>query len=166
MDAQESRDAYEIFLERHRAGSMVVTSARGPRVARHLRRSHPRPERHRPLHQQRLRPRHRGRVLPRPTQAQPEGRPGLPQGHRHPRMTRAAREKRPDGGCQDMGRPPTRALRGASALPHEARPAHSPTRDLHPPSLGRTTIPPARLAGPATTLTPSREGPDPGVPWF
>jgi DNA replication protein DnaC len=30
MDAQESRDAYEIFLERHRAGSMVVTSARGP----------------------------------------------------------------------------------------------------------------------------------------
>ena len=24
MDAQESRDAYEIFLERHRAGSMIV----------------------------------------------------------------------------------------------------------------------------------------------
>jgi DNA replication protein DnaC len=30
MDAQESRDAYEIFLERHRAGSMVVISNRGP----------------------------------------------------------------------------------------------------------------------------------------
>jgi DNA replication protein DnaC len=30
MDAQESRDAYEIFLERHRAGSMVVVSNRGP----------------------------------------------------------------------------------------------------------------------------------------
>jgi len=30
MDAQESRDAYEIFTERHRAGSMVVTSNRGP----------------------------------------------------------------------------------------------------------------------------------------
>jgi DNA replication protein DnaC len=29
MDAQESRDAYEIFLERHRAGSMVVSN-RGP----------------------------------------------------------------------------------------------------------------------------------------
>jgi DNA replication protein DnaC len=30
MDAVESRDAYEIFTERHRAGSMVVTSNRGP----------------------------------------------------------------------------------------------------------------------------------------
>lgn len=30
MDAVESRDAYEIFAERHRAGSMVVTSNRGP----------------------------------------------------------------------------------------------------------------------------------------
>jgi DNA replication protein DnaC len=30
MDAHESRDAYEIFTERHRAGSMVVTSNRGP----------------------------------------------------------------------------------------------------------------------------------------
>jgi DNA replication protein DnaC len=30
MDAQESRDAYEIFLERHRAGSMIVVSNRGP----------------------------------------------------------------------------------------------------------------------------------------
>ena len=30
MDAQESRDAYEIFTERHRSGSMIVTSNRGP----------------------------------------------------------------------------------------------------------------------------------------
>jgi DNA replication protein DnaC len=30
MDTQESRDAYEIFTERHRAGSMIVTSNRGP----------------------------------------------------------------------------------------------------------------------------------------
>ena len=30
MDAQESRDAYEIFFERHRTGSMIVTSNRGP----------------------------------------------------------------------------------------------------------------------------------------
>lgn len=30
MDAVESRDAYEIFRERHRAGSMIVTSNRGP----------------------------------------------------------------------------------------------------------------------------------------
>jgi DNA replication protein DnaC len=30
MDAAESRDAYEILTERHRAGSMVVTSNRGP----------------------------------------------------------------------------------------------------------------------------------------
>jgi len=30
MDVQESRDAYEIFTERHRAGSMVLTSNRGP----------------------------------------------------------------------------------------------------------------------------------------
>jgi DNA replication protein DnaC len=30
MDAVESRDAYEIFTERHRAGSMIVTSNRGP----------------------------------------------------------------------------------------------------------------------------------------
>lgn len=30
MDAQESRDAYEIFVERHRAGSMILTSNRGP----------------------------------------------------------------------------------------------------------------------------------------
>jgi DNA replication protein DnaC len=30
MDAVESRDAYEIITERHRAGSMIVTSNRGP----------------------------------------------------------------------------------------------------------------------------------------
>lgn len=30
MDADESRDAYEIFTERHRSGSMIVTSNRGP----------------------------------------------------------------------------------------------------------------------------------------
>ncbi len=30
MDAQESRDAYEILFERHRSGSMIVTSNRGP----------------------------------------------------------------------------------------------------------------------------------------
>jgi len=30
MDPQESRDAYEIFTERHRSGSVVVTSNRGP----------------------------------------------------------------------------------------------------------------------------------------
>ncbi len=30
MDAQESRDTYEIFLERHRSGSMILTSNRGP----------------------------------------------------------------------------------------------------------------------------------------
>ena len=30
MDVVESRDAYEIFTERHRAGSMIVTSNRGP----------------------------------------------------------------------------------------------------------------------------------------
>jgi DNA replication protein DnaC len=30
MEPTESRDAYEIFTERHRAGSMIVTSNRGP----------------------------------------------------------------------------------------------------------------------------------------
>ncbi len=30
MDAQESRDIHEIIVERHRAGSMIVTSNRGP----------------------------------------------------------------------------------------------------------------------------------------
>ena len=30
MDAQESRDAYDILTERHRSGSVVVTSNRGP----------------------------------------------------------------------------------------------------------------------------------------
>lgn len=30
MDPQESRDAYEILTERHRAGSMILTSNRGP----------------------------------------------------------------------------------------------------------------------------------------
>ena len=30
MDPVESRDAYEIFFERHRVGSMIVTSNRGP----------------------------------------------------------------------------------------------------------------------------------------
>lgn len=30
MDATESRDAYEIFIERHRSGSTIVTSNRGP----------------------------------------------------------------------------------------------------------------------------------------
>lgn len=30
MDSQESRDVYEVLAERHRAGSMIVTSNRGP----------------------------------------------------------------------------------------------------------------------------------------
>lgn len=30
MDAVESRDTYEVLVERHRAGSMIVTSNRGP----------------------------------------------------------------------------------------------------------------------------------------
>jgi DNA replication protein DnaC len=30
MDSQESRDTYDILTERHRAGSVVVTSNRGP----------------------------------------------------------------------------------------------------------------------------------------
>lgn len=30
MDATESRDAFDVFTERHRAGSMIVTSNRGP----------------------------------------------------------------------------------------------------------------------------------------
>ena len=30
MDPTESRDAYEILTERHRLGSMIVTSNRGP----------------------------------------------------------------------------------------------------------------------------------------
>jgi len=30
MDAQESRDTHEIIVERHRAGSMIITSNRGP----------------------------------------------------------------------------------------------------------------------------------------
>jgi DNA replication protein DnaC len=30
MDVTESRDAYELFTERHRAGSIIVTSNRGP----------------------------------------------------------------------------------------------------------------------------------------
>ncbi|MEI7745448.1 MAG: ATP-binding protein [Chloroflexota bacterium] len=30
MDAQESRDAHEILIERHRAGSIIITSNRGP----------------------------------------------------------------------------------------------------------------------------------------
>lgn len=30
LDAQESRDAHEIIVERHRAGSMILTSNRGP----------------------------------------------------------------------------------------------------------------------------------------
>ncbi|MGH7553075.1 MAG: ATP-binding protein [Longimicrobiales bacterium] len=30
MDSIESRDAYEIFIERHRSGSIIVTSNRGP----------------------------------------------------------------------------------------------------------------------------------------
>lgn len=30
MDATESRDAYEVLVERHRAGSVIITSNRGP----------------------------------------------------------------------------------------------------------------------------------------
>jgi DNA replication protein DnaC len=30
MDTQESRDTYDVFTERHRSGSMIVTSNRGP----------------------------------------------------------------------------------------------------------------------------------------
>ena len=74
MDAQESRDAHEIIFERHRAGSMIVTSNRGPdewlatfadpvRAQAAIDR----------FTSQRLRPRHRGRVVPRPAQARPEG---------------------------------------------------------------------------------------------
>jgi len=30
MDPQESRDTYEVLVERHRAGSVILTSNRGP----------------------------------------------------------------------------------------------------------------------------------------
>jgi hypothetical protein len=30
LDATESRDIYELFTERHRRGSIIVTSNRGP----------------------------------------------------------------------------------------------------------------------------------------
>jgi hypothetical protein len=70
MDAQESRDTYDIFTERHRCGSMILTSNRGPdEWLATLRRPAARPERRRPLHQRRLRPRHRGRKLSEPPKA-------------------------------------------------------------------------------------------------
>ena len=46
----------------HRLGHRHLESRPG-RMARHLCRSRPRPERHRSLHQQRLRPGHRGRIV-------------------------------------------------------------------------------------------------------
>jgi hypothetical protein len=69
MEAIESRDIYELLTERHRRGSIVVTSSRGPDewLATLS------PGRRRPIHQQRLRHHHRRRVLPCPSETDPLG---------------------------------------------------------------------------------------------
>ena len=71
MEPTESRDAYEILTERHRLGSMIVTSNRGPdewlaTFADPMRAQSSIDT----LHQQLLRPGHRGRVVPATAQAQ------------------------------------------------------------------------------------------------
>ncbi len=70
LDPVESRDLYDLLLERYRTGSVIVTSNRGPdeslatgRIAGDLRRSRAGAERHRSLHEQRVRPGHRGRIV-------------------------------------------------------------------------------------------------------
>ena len=72
LDAMDAAGEPRRLRDPHRAPPRRLRhrhlEPRPRRVARHLRRSAPRPERHRPLHQQRLRPRHRGRVLPAPAQ--------------------------------------------------------------------------------------------------
>ncbi len=69
MEAIESRDIYELLTERHRRGSIVITSSRGPDewLATLS------PGRRRPIHQQRLRPHHRRRVLPCSSETDPLG---------------------------------------------------------------------------------------------
>jgi hypothetical protein len=77
LDPTESRDLYDLLLERDRTGSIVVTSSRARRMAGDLRRPDAGAGRHRPLHQQRLRPCHRRGIVSAPPQAQaPEGREG------------------------------------------------------------------------------------------
>lgn len=75
MDPTERRDIYEIMIERHRAGSMIVTSNRGPdEWLATFADPVPRPERHRPVHQHGPRADHRRGVLPAPPQAGTETR--------------------------------------------------------------------------------------------
>ena len=138
MEAQESRDAYEIFVERHRAGSMIVTSNRGPDEWLATFADPPRPERHRPLHQQRLRPRHRRRELPHATQARKEGRMSTRNGagtaSKRPidgAGAAGAADARTDARPQLLGRRPTAA--GAhSALENRPTNAGFPHRQQAP----------------------------------
>jgi len=78
IDAQESRDAHAIIFERHRAGSMIITSNRGPDEWLATFADPMRAQAAIDLHLEHLRPRrrrrdHRGRVVPRAAQARAEG---------------------------------------------------------------------------------------------
>jgi DNA replication protein DnaC len=71
MTKEESRDVYQLFLERTGRGSMIITSnRRHSRVARDVRRRAARAERRRPLQERGLRLRHGGRVVPPEAQAE------------------------------------------------------------------------------------------------
>ena len=71
MDATESRDVHEILTERHRQGSIIITSNRHPDewLATFADPVRKRPGRDRSLHLQRLRSGDRRRVVPQTAQA-------------------------------------------------------------------------------------------------
>ena len=113
MDAQESRDAYEIFLERHRTGSMVVTSS----TAALTNGWPPSPTRSAPRARSIASPAtpttSSSRASPTATRLKPTVKPPAP-----PRKEPVAHRLTPpampaEGGYSAMARRPTRALRGA-----------------------------------------------------
>ena len=144
MDAQESRDAYDTFLERHRAGSMVVVSNRGPdEWLATFADPAPCPERHRSLHQQRLRPRDRGRVLPHPAQAQPEGDGAATEGIECPRLSPPTPPPKitPESGTQIWARPKLGLYEARRPCPMTVAPALAEKRPCVALRSGRTTVP-------------------------
>src|SRR6266511_503314 len=127
-------------------------------MARHLRRSRPRAERPRSLHQPRLRPRHRGRVLPHPAQAPPAGpRAAEPGGSRMTSFPPMTCQKPARWGIPRYGSVPRSRSERLLGLLFMTDACHRRRKELPFPQSRPTTVP--RPAPPAWVHpNSSREG--------
>jgi len=129
-------------------------------MACHLRRSRPRPECPRSLHQPRLRPRHRGRLLSDPPQTQPEDpRAEEPGGPRMIRVATVPRQKPPRRGDTEIWPSLSIALSEARRPCRSSpTPANRRRKELHRPPVAPYNHPTAGGPRPGSTSTRHARG--------